>query len=232
MAWTAPATWAIDEIVTASKMNTHVRDNLAYLKGAAGTIAFDAGATFAGVLTVTGGNGIVSISTSSAANPTITSTNDSSVNSLFFTGRSGLAATSGKTIIQNASNNDIILTTTGKIGISQNTPTGKLHILDSISGFIKWDFDGLAGVAQTVIANGAGDVLYAFAFASLVRSSTGTVQVLFWFNGTVTPGGAAQTIFSSGGEVATLSCAADGSITVQRTGGTATFKISIMGHWL
>ena len=28
MAWTAPRTWVVAEIVTASVMNTHVRDNL------------------------------------------------------------------------------------------------------------------------------------------------------------------------------------------------------------
>lgn len=32
MAWTAPASWSSGEIVTASKMNTHVRDNLNALK--------------------------------------------------------------------------------------------------------------------------------------------------------------------------------------------------------
>jgi hypothetical protein len=31
MAWTAPRTWIAGEVVTASLMNTHVRDNLAYL---------------------------------------------------------------------------------------------------------------------------------------------------------------------------------------------------------
>lgn len=38
MAWTAPATWAVSEVVLASKMNTHVRDNLNYLKGNAGAV--------------------------------------------------------------------------------------------------------------------------------------------------------------------------------------------------
>lgn len=38
MAWTAPATWSTSEVVLASKMNAHVRDNLLYLKGQAGTI--------------------------------------------------------------------------------------------------------------------------------------------------------------------------------------------------
>lgn len=33
MAWTTPRTWVTDELVTATIMNTHVRDNLSYLKG-------------------------------------------------------------------------------------------------------------------------------------------------------------------------------------------------------
>ncbi len=32
MAWTAPRTWTTGELVTAAVMNTHVRDNLSYLK--------------------------------------------------------------------------------------------------------------------------------------------------------------------------------------------------------
>jgi len=32
MAWTAPRTWAVNEIVTAAIMNGHVRDNLQYLR--------------------------------------------------------------------------------------------------------------------------------------------------------------------------------------------------------
>jgi hypothetical protein len=32
MAWTAPRTWTTGELVTAAFMNTHVRDNLNYLK--------------------------------------------------------------------------------------------------------------------------------------------------------------------------------------------------------
>lgn len=33
MSWTTPRTWATDELVTASMMNTHVRDNLNHLFG-------------------------------------------------------------------------------------------------------------------------------------------------------------------------------------------------------
>ncbi len=35
MAWTAPADWTTGELVTAAKMATHVKDNLAYLKTSA-----------------------------------------------------------------------------------------------------------------------------------------------------------------------------------------------------
>lgn len=36
MAWTTPQTWTDGVIVSAATLNTHVRDNLAYLKGTAG----------------------------------------------------------------------------------------------------------------------------------------------------------------------------------------------------
>lgn len=32
MAWTTPATWSVDQLVTATLMNTHIRDNLNALK--------------------------------------------------------------------------------------------------------------------------------------------------------------------------------------------------------
>lgn len=42
MAWTAPASWSVSEIVIASKMNAQIRDNMDYLKGNAGTVQFGA----------------------------------------------------------------------------------------------------------------------------------------------------------------------------------------------
>ena len=46
MAWTAPRTWVTGEVVTAALMNTHVRDDLRYLKG------LDGGVTVEDALTV------------------------------------------------------------------------------------------------------------------------------------------------------------------------------------
>lgn len=41
MAWTAPRTWVTGEIVTSALLNTHVRDNLRYLKGTDGGVSLD-----------------------------------------------------------------------------------------------------------------------------------------------------------------------------------------------
>lgn len=41
MPWTTPASYSVGEVVTASKLNTQVRDNLEYLKGLDGVIVFD-----------------------------------------------------------------------------------------------------------------------------------------------------------------------------------------------
>jgi|TARA_Y100000310_G_scaffold317685_1_gene370846 hypothetical protein len=43
MAWTAPRTWVAGEVVTAALMNTHVRDNLRYLKGLDGVPTIESG---------------------------------------------------------------------------------------------------------------------------------------------------------------------------------------------
>ncbi len=46
MAWTTPRTWVVGELVTASLMNAHVRDNLNYLlAGRANDVAHDTGSS-------------------------------------------------------------------------------------------------------------------------------------------------------------------------------------------
>lgn len=54
MAWSAPFTAVAGNIILASGHNTGIRDNLNYLKGVAGTIAFDSGATFGAAVTAAG----------------------------------------------------------------------------------------------------------------------------------------------------------------------------------
>lgn len=69
MAWTAPRTWVVGEVVTAALLNTHLRDNLRYLKGLDGTPDIDnhlrvlgpAGADARLLLQAGGANGVVLI---------------------------------------------------------------------------------------------------------------------------------------------------------------------------
>ncbi len=58
MAWTSPRTWVTGELVTASLLNTHVRDNLSYLKNAP---TFDGNVTVSGTLTVSSAGGNVAL---------------------------------------------------------------------------------------------------------------------------------------------------------------------------
>ncbi len=43
MAWTSPRTYTVGEIITKSILDTHVRDNLRYIKGTDGTVTLDSG---------------------------------------------------------------------------------------------------------------------------------------------------------------------------------------------
>ncbi len=71
--WTAPRTWATGEIVTAAIMNTHLRDNLDYLKGQADAPLNAAFAGSAAVPSTTSGtfgdvhaNYVITVTTSGA----------------------------------------------------------------------------------------------------------------------------------------------------------------------
>lgn len=57
MAWTAPKTWVVGAVLTAADLNTHLRDNLAYLKGGAGTVTLDAGQNVSGAVVATNNPG-------------------------------------------------------------------------------------------------------------------------------------------------------------------------------
>lgn len=80
MAWTAPRTWVAGELVTASLLNTHIRDNELYLKDAptfdgnvtiTGTLAQTGAATFTGAIVA---NGDVTLGNASSDAITITGT--------------------------------------------------------------------------------------------------------------------------------------------------------------
>jgi hypothetical protein len=116
----------------------------------------------------------------------------------------------------------------GKVGVGINDPQGKLHGYDVISGFIHWEYDGLAGTTRTIIPNGTGDMLYGNFFMYVVRDSSGiTVQGSAGINN-----GASTTIATDVNNKIDFAIAADGSFTVVRSLGTRTYKVAVWVIWL
>ncbi|MCC6457286.1 MAG: tail fiber domain-containing protein [Caldilineaceae bacterium] len=78
---------------------------------------------------IIGRSSLTVISASAGGNPTFVSTNDLGISSLFYTGRSGNAAVSGETVIENSAANPILLNPSGGIvGIGTLAPTHQAHI--------------------------------------------------------------------------------------------------------
>lgn len=259
MAWTAPRTFVPGELETAAIFNTHLRDNMAYLKGQAGAVYIE---NVVGVQDstptsdwtaqsyyVTVGAGAA---TTTAAVAMKGSRGSDTTPVAFFAGVNLLATGSDKRAGQVAFHRDtdsdsgsVVISTRssgtlaekmrvskdGRVGINRTVPQGLIHSYDSISGFLKYEFDALAGTAQTVIPDGAGDVLYGVQLSSLVRGSGGVVQTLN-SGGTVLAPSSNTAIYSNGADIVQFQIAANGACTVQRTGGSLTYKVSLFLQWL
>ena len=91
-----------------------------------------------------------------------------------------------------------------------------------------WIFSAVAGVAQTLIPNGANDMTEGGTFTYHVYAITGADTT----GGTVIlDNNTSVVLYDDGTDQLTLACAADGSVTVQRTAGADTFNIVLMGVW-
>lgn len=293
MAWTAPKTWSVGELVTAANLNIHLRDNLKYLKGQAGTVTLEdllkitaassgleldnTSSSISGRISSSGGgqlvfdinrdffgaafddtaksharmrldgnstSSFVTIETAAAANTVASErvrvAGDGKVG-IGTTGPQSRLGVAGNAAIgstyagTNAAPTDGLLVQ-GDVGIGLSAPQGRLHGYDVISGFIHWEFDGVDGTARTVIPNGTGDAPGGIGGSYIVLHSGGTTRtgmVSSLGDGTaaVTPG-TSQNIYNVGGNTLALAVAADGSVTVQRTAGSGTYKVALWLIWL
>jgi hypothetical protein len=92
-----------------------------------------------------------------------------------------------------------------------------------------WSKSAIAGSAFTIIADGAGDVTEAITVQYSAAEITGT----YVGGGVVTlEPGETSNIVSDGTSVLTLTCAADGSVTIARSAGTDTFKFTAWMVWI
>lgn len=242
MAWTAPATWSVSEVVTASKMNTHIRDNLNYLKGNAGAIAISA------AMTVTAG----ASSEDTVAARSGNSAQYAAVSVGRTAGEAELAVAAGAGHFFNGTvagdavlrNNDatkklflgagpngsveVATITASGMGVGVNAPQGKLHARGAagIGNMLFYDYDGLVGAAQTILA--AGSVSYYLSVFAVCRSSQPATQVSV--GGANAPGGNID--ITVGADVVRIAIAAGGGVTIVRNSGTNTHKVAILLIWL
>jgi hypothetical protein len=116
----------------------------------------------------------------------------------------------------------------GDIGIGVGTsPEGRLHGYDAISGFKHWEYDGLDGTSRTIISNGTGDVLYNLFGMYNFRDSGGSVA-----SSTFSVANGGSTGLAVGANTVTVAVAATGAVTVSRTAGANTIKVSFWLLWL
>lgn len=251
MAWTAPATWSVGQVVNAADLNTHIRDNLNYLKGVAGAFALDAmftatasdasavrtGALSSELIVANSNNGGV------RASGIKFKANDSGAGgSILSAGRvlgtfHAASFNDSSLVLQTASATetfiDVMTLRGANVGIGIVAPTGKLHVRNVISGCMHWEYDGVDGTARTVIADGAGDVLYRLITMFVSRADDGTTAGGILTTGALIPGGGASALHTTGADTLGIRVNANGSVEVLRSAGTTrTFKVGLWLLWI
>ena len=96
-----------------------------------------------------------------------------------------------------------------------------------ISGFLHWQYDAIDGTLRTIIPNGPGDVVYSLRIMFVLRTSGGGQAN----NTTGLIPTASFDLWNSGSDILTLSVAANGAVTIQRTGGTLTYRVGLWLLW-
>ena len=252
MAWSTPRTWSVGEVVTASMLNTHVRDQLRYLKGLDGAVTIEDRMNLP-LTSGTNGKGLrIGDATNQYAN--FQGLDLSSNSYIFFstnryfdgTGWQQLNSRAGGNLqisqdaiayytfpaSSNTATERFRIANDGSIGAGTTSPQGKMHLVGSLGRWLMYEYDGLDGTTQVIIPNGTGDVVYAAQLWSIVRTSSGALQVAN--NGSNALGlGVSTAIYSDGGtNIAQFRVLANGQIEIQRTAGALTYKVALMIQWM
>lgn len=212
MAWTAPATYSVSEIVTAAKLNTHIRDNLDYLKGNAGLVNLASSLDTTGTLRATG-----STSPPTGAGTEIIYVGGTGYLLAYDRSAAGFRPLimAGTTLEWDvASTPAMILDASRNLGVGTLAPAGRLHVVSAGGGFLFLSANAVDNTLQTLVV--AGTVTQSVAFWGYDRNNTslGTVQVS---GNMITPGGTFTFINT---DTVTVTVTAGGAITVQRTAGS------------
>jgi hypothetical protein len=236
MAWTAPRTWNVGEIVTAVMMNAHVRDNLAYLKGQAGTVTIEDALSVTVNTNTANGVTITNSNAGSSAYTGLNLENDSgadagayrcsSTNTAYGGVNSLNFLTIGAHPFAIGTNNVVrmLFDSAGNIGLGTSSPRSVLHAAGAGGGFMFISGTGINSAAATTLAIN-GTVTQSAAFWGYDRNNTGGgfVQV----SGNMLA--LSQTFNMVNTDTITISVTAGGAITAQRTAGSnGTHEVNFM----
>lgn len=222
MGWTAPATYSVSEIVLASKLNTHIRDNLNYLKGNAGAVAIsdDITATLAGgaSLAAEGTNNNSFARLRMLCKLTAGTVVDWRIMANAISGLGELSFYDATAALER-----MRITSGGNVGFGVvPEATSRHHVKGSIVNWVFWEGDAIDGTARTVLANGSA--LYAQAGFAITRPSNGATPNVLSLNATSLLG---ATLYSVASDQCLLTAGSGGYI-VQRTSGSLTYKVALV----
>lgn len=232
MAWTAPRTWVVSELVTAALMNTHIRDQFDYLKGNAGAVvisdtlqATKLGLGVAPSASYTAyilGNLPMRLEQTSSGIDYLDLNNTAAAGNRWALRIRDLAEGDFGIRDVTAGAYRLYITSTGNVGLGIATPTNKLHVKGSIVNWVFWEGDAIDGTARTVLANSSA--LYAQAGFAITRPSNGATPNVLSLNATSLAG---TTLYSVAGDQCLLTAGSGGYI-VQRTSGSLTYKVALV----
>lgn len=220
MAWTTPATFTVGEVVTASKLNTHIRDNLRYLKGLDGAVTIES------ALVVSGG----SVDARGAVSETAIGADSARIGVASGTPRIVLEDASA-TVWQMDNNGGVYRLFTpgvvrmalnaanGNAGFGVDTPAGALHAVQSPGGFLVFCRTGI-GATPVQIVTGASRRISLWGVAH--RVSGGLNQIV---NGSSAISGSTADIFTDGGTNTLRVTNTAGTVTVARAAGSDTYEV-------
>lgn len=248
MAYSSVPTYTVGQILTAANLNTYLRDNMAYLKGQAGTVAIENGATFAGSVKakVAASNSVQWVGR--LTNPDQTDAGGSFAALGFEVEPNGFAASGigherragfgrGRLHLFSKLSNTAADPTTSEIamtidGTNQNyvgfgtqTPQGRVHALDTSGRGIVF-VSGVVTTSATTIISGLSISAGAAFIGSIRTASNG------WFT---TSGGIASGssnyIWNNGGTPNALTMSVTSSSVSMTSGGSSPVTLTVIG-WL
>lgn len=213
MPWTAPRDWITGQVVTETDLDTHVRDNLRYLKGLDGAIDLNNQVTAPRLVASNAAANAISEFSFTAGTKTVN----------LGVGGPSAGGFANAFYVYDTTFGTVLFHNGGKWGFGTANPQGRIHAYGSTGGALFWDFDGLSST-QTILP--AGSIQACLNVYGVCRSSGGTNQGV---SPGMNPRGNSFSIFSANNfaDIVTMFAASDGSLTINRTAGSQTYKLAL-----